>query len=78
MRLDARGAALSASRCYKMQQTVKAPHSKLKIKRVEMYFSNDGDVKKRVWTKVTPEVHGRTGVKTRISPFSIMGGTTSH
>ena len=37
---------------------VKAPSSKLKIKRVEMYFTNDGDVKKRVWTKVTPESDG--------------------
>ena len=34
----------------------KAPVTQLKLKRVEMFFSNDGDVKKRVWTSVKPTV----------------------
>jgi len=39
---------------------VKAPDTPLKVKRVEMYYTNDGDVKKRVWTRVEP-VAGEDG-----------------
>ena len=51
---------------------VKAPSSKLKIKRVEMYFSNDGDVKKRVWISVTPE-EGEDGTWSIQTPVSDLG-----
>jgi len=34
---------------------VTAPPAKLKLKRVDVSFTNDGDVKKREWTTVTPD-----------------------
>ena len=34
---------------------VSAPRTGLKLKRVDISYTNDGDVKKRVWTTVTPE-----------------------
>jgi len=51
---------------------VKAPSSKLKIKRVEMYYSNDGDVKKRVWTSVEPEAgeDGTWSIRTPVTDLN--------
>jgi alpha-L-fucosidase 2 len=51
---------------------VKAPPSKLKIKRVEMYYSNDDDVKQRVWTSVLPNC-GDDGVWSSQAPVHDLG-----
>jgi dienelactone hydrolase len=45
--------------------------TKLKIKRVELYFTNDGDVKKRVWTTATP-VKGLEGTWSVQTPVSTL------